>query len=193
MLVLNDKLYIAKGAERKAFLHPEDSSKLIKVEYHNHIGRNQNDLDIYYYAYLKSKNVSYKHIPNCYGKVDTNMGRGVIFDIVIDYNNMLSKTFENIIIQKIISKDEQIKLLKELQIYLKSNFILFGDVVLSNILCQEYSPNRYRLIIVDGLGARRFGFKLWFHTHSKLFTKYRVMKQWKKLVKNYDFFSSSDL
>ncbi len=67
-----------------------------------------------------------------------------------------------------------------------NNMIVFGDVVLSNILCQEFKENEYKLIIVDGLGARRFGFKLWLHTRSKLFTKFRIKKQWKKLLDNYN-------
>lgn len=190
MIELNEDLYIGEGAERRAFYHPQDNSRLIKVEYNNIIDRNQNDLDIYYYEYLKKENISYEHIPRCYGRLETNMGSAVVFDVIKDYNGSLSKTFENIVTENLLPIDEQNILLQELKQYLEDNSILFGDVVLSNILCQEISSHNYKLMIVDGLGARRFGFKLWLHIHSKLFTKYRINKQWKKLLKNYNSLAS---
>ena len=186
MIELTEDLYIAKGAERECYVHPQDDTKVVKIQFNNNINRNQNDLDIYYYNYLKTKNISYLHIAKYYGTIETNKGIGLIFDRIIDYNGSLSKSFEDIITNKILSKTQQGFILDNLSTYLKENMIVFGDVVLSNILCQEYKKDHYRLMIIDGLGARRFGFKLWLHIHSKLFTKFRIYKQWKKLIDNYN-------
>ncbi len=185
MIKLNKDLYIAKGAERECYIHPNDTSKIIKIEYANVIDRNQNKLDSFYYEYLKKNMVSYSNIPKYYQKVQTDKGEGIVFDAIKDYSGKYSKTFEDIIISKTLSTNIELSLLNELKLYLIDNMIVFGDVVLSNILCQEFRKNEYRLIIIDGLGARRFGFKLWLHTNSKLFTKFRISKQWKKLMKNY--------
>jgi len=185
LIKLTKDLYIAKGAERECYADPEDSSKLIKIQYNNAIDRNQNDLDVFYYNYLKDRDISYSHIPKYYQNVKTNRGEGVLFDAIKDYNGEYSKSFEDVVLQKTLSAEMETTLLDELQLYLLNNMIVFGDVVLSNILCQEFKENEYKLIIVDGLGARRFGFKLWLHTRSKLFTKFRIKKQWKKLIQNY--------
>ncbi len=186
MIKIDENLYITKGAERKCYTHPCDNKKLLKIEYNNTIDRNQNKLDDYYYKYLQKKNVSFEHIPKYYGTIRTDKGEASIFEKIMDYNGSPSETFENIIKKQILSKEKEQNLLKELKNYLETNNIVFGDVVLSNILCQKIDRNNYKLIIIDGLGARRFGFKLWLHLHSKIFTKFRINKQWKKLLKNYN-------
>ncbi len=183
LIILNKNLYIAKGEERECYIHPDDSSKLIKIQYKNI--RNQNNLDIFYYNYLKNNTISYSNIPRYYQNIKTDKGDGVVFDAIKDYDGAYSKSFEDIIIKKTLSDKMEETLLSELESYLFENMIVFGDVVLSNILCQECKENKYKLIIVDGLGARRFGLKLWLHTHSKLFTKFRINRQWKKLLDNY--------
>ena len=52
MIELNENLYIGKGAERKCYLHPNDATKVIKIEYIDYIDRDQNRLDIYYNKHL---------------------------------------------------------------------------------------------------------------------------------------------
>ncbi len=186
MIELNENLYIGKGGERKCYLHPNDATKVVKIEYIDYVDREQNRLDIYYSKYLKKIDVSYSYISKCYGYIDTNMGIGVVYDAIKNYDGTISKSFECTIAEKILSKKEEKRLLLELKLYLSENNIVFGDTMMSNILCQEVSKQNYKLIIVDGLGARRYGFKLWLHMHSRLFTKIRIKKQWKKLLKNYE-------
>jgi len=186
MVELNKNLYIGKGAERKCYIHPNDATKVVKIEYIDYIDRDQNKLDVYYNKYLKKLDVSYSNISKCYGYIDTNIGTGVVYDAIKNYDGTISKSFEYIITEKVLSKKEEKTLLLELKPYLSENYIVFGDTMMSNILCQEVSKQNYKLIIVDGLGARRYGFKLWLHMHSRLFTKIRIKKQWKKLLKNYE-------
>lgn len=184
MLNVLDGLYLAQGAERKCYIHPNDNNKILKIEYSNNIRRNQNELDIFYYNYLNQKNISYSHISKCYGTVETNKGNAVVFEFIKNYDNSIPYTFEEIIKNKTLSDKKELQLLNELQEYLIMNSILFGDAVLSNVLCQEFKKNKYKLVIIDGLGGRRFGFKLWLHTKSKLFSQYRIHKQFKKLINN---------
>jgi hypothetical protein len=84
-----------------------------------------------------------------------------------------------------LSKDIEDKLLRDLKEYIFENNILFIDYAIDNILCCEYEEGQYRLIIIDGLGGRRLGFKFWLYLKSKLYTKYKVKKQWKKFLKRY--------
>lgn len=185
LLILNDSLFIAKGGERACYTHPEDESKLIKVQYSNNLGRHQNILDLFYYKSLTQRVRDFTHIPTLYGHVDTNLGQGLIFSAIKDYNFEFSKTFEDVVREKDLSSSHEMTLLFQLKHYLTEHLIVFGDVVLSNILCQEYEPGSYKLVIVDGLGARRFNFKFWLQNHSKIYTKIRMRKQYQKLMANY--------
>ncbi|MCK5294816.1 MAG: hypothetical protein KAJ49_09200, partial [Arcobacteraceae bacterium] len=97
MTILNQNLFIAKGAERECYINPQDKSKIVKIQYCNNINRNQNNLDIYYYNYLKTKNISYKHISKYYQEIQTNLGQGIVFESILDYNDIYSKAFEDII------------------------------------------------------------------------------------------------
>ncbi len=66
---LTQKHFIAKGSERECYTHPKYHDKVIKIQISNTTNRNQNNLDEFYYDYLSSKNVSYKHIARYYGKI----------------------------------------------------------------------------------------------------------------------------
>ncbi len=185
MLKLNELDYIAKGAERRCYKHPDDEDKLVKVEYISYKDRNQNAIEKAYYSYLEKRKVSYRHITKFYGTINTNYGLGLIFEYVKNFDNTTPKTFENIIREKQIPKKEIDSLLSRLRIYLEENGIVFGDPVLSNLVFQKIAPSKFRLVIVDGLGARRVGLRFWLQMHSSIYNKLRIRKQWKKLMNRY--------
>lgn len=70
--------------------------------------------------------------------------------------------------------------------YLEKNSILFVDTSLTNIFAQKISPSEFKIVIVDGLGAKRTGVKFFMYQYSKLYTKYKIKKQWKKFMKMYE-------
>jgi hypothetical protein len=49
-------------------------------------------------------------------------------------------------------------------------------------MCKEISENNYKLIIIDGLGPKRGGFKTFLYLKFNLYTKYKIKKQWKKFL-----------
>lgn len=178
-IVLNDDELFDKGGLRKVFIHPEDDAKIIKVSSSEDNG--QNDLEATYYEYLKTQNISYKHISKYFGEIKTNLGSGIIFEKIINYDNSKCLELKQFIEQKAISREELEKLFTELKENILSNNILFYDVSLSNILCQEYEKGKYRFIIIDGLGGR-YRKNLNFHLRLKFkFLSIRKIKeQWKK-------------
>lgn len=185
MLKLNETDYIAKGNERVCYKHPDNEDKLVKVEYIAYKDRNQNVIEKAYYAYLEKRKVSYIHITKFYGAINTNHGEGLIFEYIKNFDNTTPKTFEDVIKEKQIPKEEIDDLLNRLRIYLEENGIVFGDPVLSNLAFQKIAPSKFRLVIVDGLGARRVGLRFWLQMHSNIYNKFRIRKQWKKLMNRY--------
>lgn len=187
---LTKNFFIAKGGERDCYIHPNDNSKVVKIIHRKCKNNEQNQLEFKYTNFLKSKNKSFEHITNCYGFVDTNLGKGLVFDRVLDYTNEQSKSFKECVLNSLLSLDTEKKLIEELKDYIFSNDILFIDVDLSNLFCKEYEKGKYKLIIIDGLGARRIGLRFSLYLKSKLFTKYKMKKQWEKFWQNYQKYSS---
>lgn len=187
IIVLENDLLIGKGSGRACYIHPNDDTKVIKVIYSKEGENNsQNEIDYKYINYLKKLNKNLSHIALCYEYVNTNLGDGLIFDRVLNYDKTPVKSFRYFIAKKLINLDTQKKLLDELNRYLKKEEILFIDNSSTNILCQEVEKGKYKLVIIDGLGAKRVGFKFWLYLNSKLYIKYKIIKQWRKFIRSYN-------
>lgn len=186
MISLTEKNLIAKGSERKCYLHPQDNSKVIKIIYSDGTHNHQNDLEYIYMNYLVKNNKDLSLLTQCYGYVKTNLGVGLVFDRVLDFDYTASKSFRYYIANKLIPVDHQHQLLRTLQEYLEQNVILFVDTSLTNIFCQRINDEEYQLIIVDGLGAKRMGLKFWLYRKFQLYAKYKMKRQWAKLLKMHD-------
>ncbi|WP_419767112.1 YrbL family protein [Arcobacter sp.] len=182
---LNDDLLIAKGGERACYLHPDDNTKVVKSLFIQGSHNNQNKLEYIYMNYLKNKKKDLFHIANCYGYIKTNKGEGLVFDRILNYDNTPAKSFRYMVANKILSLDEQKILLDELKNYLQENQILFVDTSLTNLFCPQIQKDKYKIIIVDGLGAKRMGLKFWLYRNSKFYTKYKIKRQWEKFLEMY--------
>lgn len=170
---------IGKGNERICYTHPTDESKLIKVQYRQ--DRNQNLIDAIYYAHLKKQGADFTHIANCYEWIDIDTHKGLIFEKVTDYNGQCSQTLSVVVLNHILNKKQTWALITELQQYLIKNRIIFADISEDNILCQEHSPGEYRLVIIDGLGARNLGLKFFLQRKFTPYTNSTIQHQWTKL------------
>lgn len=186
MIYLDKNDLLSKGSERACYTHPSDDNKLIKIIYTKNIGYNQNDLEYKYYNYLKKSKVSFNNISKCFGWVETNIGRGLLFQKIKNYDNSISKEFRYYIKNNIFLDEEEKELLCELKYYLKKNKILFIDATTINVLCQETSKGVYKLIIIDGLGGKRVGIKsnLYLIPILSSYTAYKIKKQWKIFIRN---------
>ncbi|WP_201523731.1 YrbL family protein [Aliarcobacter butzleri] len=152
-VILSDNLFIKKGTGRVVYLHPYDNSKIIKISIEKKLYRDQNIIENIYYSYLFKCNIPMNNIAKCYGYVNTNLGKGLVFDKVCDYTGEISKTYSQAITNHDISKNILLKLFNNLEEYIFLNDILFIDTALGNIMCCEYEKEKYKLIIIDGLGG----------------------------------------
>jgi len=185
MIILSENLLIAKGSERTCYIHPTDNNKVIKVIHLNGKHNNQNELEYIYMSFIEKRKKDLSSLTKCYGYVETNLGEGLVFDRVLDFDLVASKSFRYYIAQELIPLSIQKVLLSDLQEYLEQNGILFIDTSLTNIFCQKITKEKYKLIIVDGLGAKRMGIKFWLYRHVSIYAKYKMKRQWKKLMKMY--------
>jgi len=184
MITLNDNLLLAKGSERACYNHPYDKTKLIKVLYHQKGKNNQNNIEKKYYKILEEKEIRFTHISKYYGTVLTNLGEGLIFEKIVDYTGKISKSLRDVLKERKISICVENILLNELKSYLLEYNIIFADPTSVNVLCQEFSKNNYKLIIVDGLGAKKDGIKFKLYNFSNIYVRYKVLKQWNSFTLN---------
>lgn len=184
-IVLSDKDFLAKGGERNCYIHPNDQTKVIKIVHRQEKHNEQNKLEHKYYNHLIKHNVPQTHLSRCYGFVETNLGEGLIYERLMDYNNVPSVSFQVYLNEKRFSRSQEQHLVQQLKAYLFENDILFIDVDLSNVFCQEFEKDQFKLVLIDGLGARRLNWRFYTYLYSTTFTRYKIKKQWKKFYNNY--------
>jgi hypothetical protein len=177
--------FIAKGGERYIYLHPSDDKKIIKIVFAKNKHNNQNKLDYMYCKFLENKKVDFSHITRCSELIQTNLGMGLVCEKVENYDKSRIRTLSHCARFRLLDNKLMLSLIEELKEYLFKNEILFVDASLSNVFCKKIDKNKYKLIIFDGLGARRTGFKFWLYTNFKFVRNYKIKKQWNVFMKNY--------
>ena len=142
---------IGAGQERICYQHPDDDSKVVKIQKGDSDKQTRRELALY--ASLKRRGMNdFEHIPRFHGEVQTNLGSGFVVDRIVDYDGEISRSlwwhFE-----RGYPVSEFLPYLEELRSYLIENCIVFGvDMGRFNILLQKLSPSRARLVVIDGLG-----------------------------------------
>ncbi|QOP46110.1 YrbL family protein [Sulfurimonas paralvinellae] len=184
MITLPNEI-LGKGNERVCYLHPQDPEKIIKISYDREKGRSkQSDIEITYYKELqKRKNQKnlYKHLPRFYGEIETDKGKGMIVDLVKDFDGTVSKSFEYYMKRDGIKpyRDE----LEEYKQYFLDNLIIFNyGMMPKNILRRRLDENNAELVLIDGLGDVAF-FK--FPNKIPYFARKKILRRWIKFFNKY--------
>ena len=121
-VIINKKLYLSSGSRRKVYIHPNDNNKIIKINKEGYIWNNNMEN---FRSYLFMSKL--KYISKNYGLINTNLGIGVVYELIRDYDNNISKT-AHYYLQNNIYKDEIIKQLKD---YYKE-FYENHDIIIHN-------------------------------------------------------------
>ena len=93
MIILKNKKIIGQGTNRACYIHPEDDSKCIKVTVSGDYSESNKEKK--YYKVLENKNISWEMLAKYYGTVATDLGEGLVFDLVKDYRGEVSQTLES--------------------------------------------------------------------------------------------------
>ena len=171
---------IGEGRERRCYEHPEDPSKLIKVVHADTDVQTRREIDCYR-RLQKRGNVEYTLIPRFHGLVQTNLGEGMVVDLIRDYDDTVSRSM-----RWYLNHDMPIQhfepYLDELKQYLLDNLIIFNhDLVLGNLLYQRLSPESARLVIIDGLGdVVRVQWLNYFPGHVRA----KIERRWERFIRH---------
>ena len=181
IIQLDDSLLYGQGSHKKSFLHPHNKNLCIKLAYNK---GGQKDLlrEINYIDVLKRRHKDYSILPKYFGKVNTNLGTGYVFEIIRDYNNGRTQTLEDFITDlNLFSQNYSliVRLLKELKEKLYKNEIITMVLFPENILFQKTDENNYRVRIVNDMGSAVL---IPLEYHFKYFAHTKILRRWKMFL-----------
>lgn len=182
ILQLDDTLLYGQGSHKKCFLHPHNKNLCIKLAYNR--GGGQKDLlrEINYIDVLNRRHKDYSILPQYFGKVNTNLGTGYVFEIIRDYNGNKTQTLEDFITSPTLfaeNFDLIVHLLKNLKDELYKNEIITMVLFPENILFQKIDKNTYRVRIVNDMGSAVL---IPLEYHFKYFAHTKILRRWKMFL-----------
>ncbi len=153
---LSAQHFIAEGTDRKCFRHPTESHYCIKVL---HPERRPGRLwrEIKYYSSLQQRGVDFRHLTRFHGFIDTSLGRGAVFELVVDDDQRVSKSLDYYLRQNDARFNAWIvEAIEALQQDFYDQWIVFHDLNPTNILVKRLGFDEFRLIVIDGIGHNHF-------------------------------------
>jgi len=182
-LVLKEEDFVGKGNERVCYVHPSDQNKAVKFSFEQSQGRSkQTTLEVNTYNQLiKKSHNDWTHLPEYFGKVQTNKGEAFVVELVRDFDGEVSKSFEYY-----LRRDGVAIYSKELETYknyfLKYSIIFNYGMMPKNILLRKNSETDFSLVLIDGLGDVS---KFTLLNGIKYFASARITRRWEKFVNKY--------
>lgn len=143
-VIIDKKLYLSSGNRRNVYIHPNDNNKIIKINKEGYIWNNNMEN---YRSYLFMSKLNY--ISKNYGLTSTNLGIGIVYELIRDYDNNISKTV-HYYLQNNIYNDEIINQLKKYYKEFYENYDIIIHNNKSNILVKKISNEKIKLVIIDG-------------------------------------------
>ncbi len=182
MIELDETLRLGEGNERICYQHPTQPELVIKVTKSQPQNRSQNRIEALYLAELARRGVPFDHIPRLYGWIDTSQGPGLMFERIANSDGTPLITLQAGLEQGLLTPSEAKRLLDELYAYLHRHAIIFADVGINNLVCQR-RPQGWHLVIIDGLGARRLGWKFNLYRKLPVLSRAKLRRQWAILLR----------
>jgi len=152
VIELNDELLISQGRNRRCYQHPEFSDRCIKV-LHDDSPLKTQQRETRYFKKLTRRGVSWEMVVPLLDEVETNLGDGVVFELLRDADGDISRTLDYYICQDKPELNNWIVTeIEHLKQYLLDQNIIFRDLNPLNILVQEVQAGSLRLMVIDGIG-----------------------------------------
>ncbi|GAA3658182.1 YrbL family protein [Flavivirga jejuensis] len=161
MIKILDEHFIAEGTYQKCYRHPSNQNLCIKISKQN-IEISRLAYEIKYCEKISKKKIKkkdYQFFSIFHGTVETNLGKGYVFDLIKDETNQeISKTLEYYLLNPNPAiSDQTLKIAFERLIQLMAKYkIIANDIRAKNICCKILKNKTIELIHIDGLGHRDF-------------------------------------
>ena len=173
--LLSTQHFVAEGTDRKCFRHPGEAQLCIKVLHpERRSGRFWREVN--YYSGLRRRNADFRYLTRFHGLIDTNLGKGAIFDLVLDDDGRVSKSLDYYLAQN--DRRFNAWVVDEIE-SLKQNFyqqwIVFHDLNPTNILVKRLSFDEFRMVVIDGIGHNHL---IPLASYSRILARKKITRVW---------------
>ena len=195
------------GGRRACYVHPHEPRFCIKVlrqdndrtvrikksaswiparlrrEYDN----NQDERDTLNVLQKKVGPQLREHFPWCHGEIDTDLGRGLVLDLVRDYDGRISYSLREHITRG-LSLEEVRPAFERFGDFLIKHRILTRAILDHNIVIKSIDKIRWQCYLIDGVGENAWiSLKGWIPTLARKAVKKKLNQAWTR----FDSFAST--
>ncbi|WP_106478279.1 YrbL family protein [Phytohalomonas tamaricis] len=154
MLSLQGATLVGAGNDRRVYQHPDFPNRCIKIARYPERGSEQNTREKRYFSQLKQRDLSsWRHVPEYFGTVETDQGEGLVFSLILDANETISKTLRHYrqSSEIVLNQEMLVDQLDALYRYLYDNWVVPSDLNDRNIVCQYQENGHFHLWLIDGV------------------------------------------
>lgn len=204
MLTLTDKQPFARGGNRLCYVHPENSKLCVKVRRPDFtledrrrkkgfpknlrpLSAFDDNLEEYREMQFLEQHFgdrAFQHISRCYGFVDTDMGKGLVSELIRNPDGRIAVTLKQYLWDHGLT-DQVRQVIEAFIDFWTFELIPSRDLLLHNIVVEMDSDAPRRLVVIDGLGATGL---LPFQWHPRFFRARRVNSKIKNFRERIDEF-----
>ena len=138
--------------------------------------------EINYLKVLQRRKKDYSILPQYYGEVKTNLGKGYVYELIRDYDNAQSLTLEDILTNQNLF-NIMFETVKNMLLFLKTsllkNEIITMGLFPENIIFQKTAPDKYNIRLVNDMGS---GVLIPLEYHFHYFAKAKVERRWQEFL-----------
>ena len=179
---LSAQLFVAEGTDRKCFQHPTEARYCIKI-LHPERRPGRFWREIKYFKSLQRRAVNFEHLSRFHGLIDTSLGKGAIFEMVLDDDEQVSKSLDYFLAQN----DKHfnawaVNAIETLKQDLFDQWIVFHDLNPTNILVKRLSFDEFRLVVIDGIGHNHF---IPLASYSRRLARKKLTRVWNRRYQNW--------
>ena len=153
ILTLTDDLMLGAGGHQAAYIHPADPSKCVKIAFDPNDGDVKKELR--YRRICADKLSRSKLVTKYYGEVETDKGRGLVFERVMNFDGASSLDLKDYL--SAVSTAEEVDQSRALLMDFRKDFLEEGiaivDTDITNFMVQRLSPTETQMRIVDNIGT----------------------------------------
>lgn len=182
-VVLTEALLLGRGGHKDVYADPENFTRCIKII------RNENDSDwkreLRYRRSRMRRGLTSHLLPAYYGPIETNLGRGYVFERIFNFDGSPSLNFDTVLAEAekcygvggVRPKIE--KGLLEFHEIMRDEEIILSNVQTENFLIQHTAPEVYRIRIVDNIGSP-VAIPLMFYISC--FAQFHIERYWRRFI-----------
>jgi PhoP regulatory network protein YrbL len=183
MLILSPTLFIARGGERIVYRHPHDAKLCVKVRFAGAPHPEETAGEVRYWQYLDRYGCDFAHMPRFEGWAATNQGEGAVWELVQDYNGVISPSLKAVLQRGLATHDACRRALAGLKEWILRHGVVWRDLHPRNIVCRFSRPGDFRLILVDGWGNNEF---IPVSSWSRTLNRKKVLRRWDRFMTDFE-------